>query len=364
MEAVLTQEQLSAAVKEAARQAGFDLTGVASLLPEDFPELAAFAEWIHQGHAGEMKYMEKRTEAGELQRASARNGAPWAKSIVVCGINYNAGQPYSVTVNDSRKGWVSRYAWGASDYHDALMPRLRRVEEAIRELALQAQMEIQTRSYVDTGPIVERVYARHAGVGWIGKNTCIINQKLGSWMFLGVILTSMELAPDLPASDRCGSCTRCIDACPTEAILAPGKLDARRCIAYLTIEKRGEIPEELRGQMGHQVFGCDICQDVCPWNNKAGNAPPTSLPEFQPRPKLFYPDLKWLADLDVEGYRTALRGSPLKRAKFTGLKRNVAIAMGNSGNKDFIPLLEIMASDPDPVIAEHAQWSLNKLRSR
>jgi len=363
MGAVLTQEQLSVAVKEAASQAGFDLAGVASLQPEDFSELTAFAEWIQQGHAGEMKYMEKRTESGELQRTSARNAAPWAKSIVVCGINYNAGQPYSVRVNDSSKGWVSRYAWGASDYHDALMPKLRRVEEAIRELADQTRMQIQTRSYVDTGPIVERVYARHAGVGWIGKNTCIINQKLGSWMFLGVILTSLELAPDLPASDRCGSCTRCIDACPTEAILAPGKLDARRCIAYLTIEKRGEIPEELRGQMGHHVFGCDICQDVCPWNNKAGNAPPTSLPEFQPRPNLFHPDLKWLANLDVEGYRTALRGSPLKRAKFTGLKRNVAIAMGNSGNKDFIPLLENMAADPDPVIAKHAQWSLEKLSS-
>jgi epoxyqueuosine reductase len=360
---VLTREQLATAVKTAARNAGFDLAGVASLETEDFPELTAFTEWIRQGHAGDMKYMEKRTDAGELQRASARNAAPWTKSIVVCAINYNAGQPYSVAVNDARKGWISRYAWGACDYHDALMPRLRQVEEAIRELALQTQTEIQTRSYVDTGPIVERVYARHAGVGWIGKNSCIINQKLGSWLFLGVILTSLELAPDLPAFDRCGSCTRCIDACPTEALIAPGKLDARRCIAYLTIEKRGEIPEEMRGQMGHHVFGCDICQDVCPWNNKAGNAPPTSLPEFQPREDLFHPDLKWLAELDVESYRASLRGSPLKRAKFTGLKRNVAIAMGNSGNKDFIPLLEKMALDADPVIAEHAQWSLNKLRS-
>jgi epoxyqueuosine reductase len=363
MKDVLPQEQLSAAVKNAARQEGFDLAGVASLQPEDFPELTAFTEWIHQGHAGEMKYMEKRTEAGQLQRSSARNAAPWARSIVVCAINYNADQPYSVAVNDSRKGWISRYAWGSSDYHDALMPRLRQVEAAIHDLAVNAQLTIQTRSYVDTGPIVERVYARHAGVGWIGKNTCIINQKMGSWLFLGVILTSLELAPDLPAADRCGSCTRCIDACPTQAILQPGKLDARRCIAYLTIEKRGEIPEEMRGQMGHHVFGCDICQDVCPWNNKAGNASPTSLPEFQPRENLFHPDLRWLAEMDIERYRATLRGSPLKRTKFTGLKRNVAIAMGNSGNKDFIPLLESMAGDPDPVIASHAQWSLEKLRS-
>jgi epoxyqueuosine reductase len=360
---VLTQEQLSTAVKNAARQAGFDLAGVASLQPEDFPELTAFTEWIRKGNAGEMKYMEKRTDDGELQRASARNAAPWAKSIVVCAINYNAGQPYSVAANDCSKGWVSRYAWGASDYHNALMPRLRQVENAIRELALHEQVEIQTRSYVDTGPIVERVYARHAGVGWIGKNTCIIHEKLGSWLFLGVILTSLELAPDIAAPDRCGSCTRCIDACPTRAILEPGKLDARRCIAYLTIEKRGEIPEEMRGQMGHHVFGCDICQDVCPWNNKVGNAPPTSLPEFQPRDNLFHPDLRWLAEMDVESYRAALRGSPLKRAKFAGLKRNVAITMGNSRNKDFIPLLEKMAADPDPVIATHAEWSLEKLRS-
>lgn len=360
---MLTREQLATAIKTAARNAGVDLAGVASLEPEDFPELTVYTEWVHQGHAGEMKYMEKRTDAGELQRASARNAAPWAKSIVVCAINYNAGQPYSTAVNDARKGWISRYAWGACDYHDALMPKLRQVEEAVREIARQTQTEIQTRSYVDTGPIVERVYARHAGVGWIGKNTCIINQKLGSWLFLGVILTSLELAPDLPATDRCGSCTRCIDACPTEALIAPGKLDARRCIAYLTIEKRGEIPEQMRGQIGHHVFGCDICQDVCPWNNKTGNAPPTSLPEFQPRENLFHPDLTWLAEMDVESYRTAFRGSPLKRAKFTGLKRNVAVAMGNSGNKDFIPILERMAADPDPVIAEHAQWSLEKLRS-
>jgi len=207
------------------------------------------------------------------------------------------------------------------------------------------------------------VYARHAGIGWIGKNTCVINQKLGSWLFLGVILTSLELPPDLPAADRCGSCTRCIDACPTDALIAPGKMDARRCIAYLTIEKRGEIAEELRTPIDHHIFGCDICQDVCPWNNKAGNAPPASLPEFQPRPKLFHPDLEWLAAMDLESYRITFRGSPVKRAKFNGLKRNVAIAMGNSGNKEFIPQLEKMTADPDPVIAHHARWALEKLRS-
>ena len=360
---MLTREQLATVVKTAALQAGFDRAGIVSLEPGDFPELDAFSEWIDAGHAGEMKYMEKRTENGELQRAAIRNAVPWAKSIVVCALNYSAERPYSVEVKDPRKGWISRYAWGDCDYHDALMPRLRQVEQRLCEVAAQETLQIQTRAYVDTGPVVERVYARYAGIGWIGKNTCVINQKLGSWLFLGVILTSLELPPDLPAADRCGSCTRCIDACPTDALIAPGKMDARRCIAYLTIEKRGEIAEELRTAIDHHVFGCDICQDVCPWNNKAGNAPATTLTQFQPRPKLFHPDLEWLAAMDPEAFREIFRGSPVKRTKFNGLKRNVAIAMGNSGNKEFVPQLEKMATDPDPIIADHARWALEKLRS-
>ena len=360
---MLSREQLTNTAKTAAAEAGFDLAGVATLQPGDFPELNAYSEWVDSGYAGEMKYMERRTSSGHLQRSSATNAAPWARSIIVCAVNYNTDRPYSTRSHDSQRGWISRYAWGECDYHNALMPRLRQVDEAIRKIAADQQIEIETRAYVDTGPLLERVYARHAGIGWIGKNTCIINQKLGSWLFLGVILTSLELAPDLPAADRCGSCTRCIDACPTAAITAPGKLDARRCIAYLTLEKRGDIAEGFRAPMGHHVFGCDICQDVCPWNNKAGNAPAGSAPEFQPRENLFHPELAWLARMDVESYRQTFRGSPLKRAKFNGLKRNVAIAMGNSGNKDFIPLLERMIADPDPVIATHAQWALNKLQS-
>jgi epoxyqueuosine reductase len=321
----------------------------------------AFIQWVDEGRAGEMKYLETRTEAGELRRASAANAAPWVRSIVVCALNYSADKPYSVEVGDPEHGWISRYAWGSKDYHDALLPRLRQVEAAIRQQAEARGLPIETRSYVDTGPILERVYARHAGIGWIGKNTCIIHQKLGSWLFLGVVLTSLELPADIPAPDRCGSCTRCIDACPTQAIVGPGKLDARLCIAYLTIEKRGEIPEELRSQMGHHVFGCDICQDVCPWNNKTGNALPTSLPEFQPREGLYHPELRWLAQMDEETYRQTFRGSPVKRAKYAGLKRNVAVAMGNSGNKEFIPYLQEIADNPDPVIASHAAWALKKL---
>jgi epoxyqueuosine reductase len=357
-------EEIAQSAKLAAADAGFDLAGIAPVRTEDLPELSAFVEWVDAGRAGEMKYLETRTEAGDLRRSAATNAAPWVRSMVVCALNYSADKPYSVEANDPQRGWISRYAWGTKDYHDALLPRLRQVEAAIKQLAGENGITVETRSYVDTGPILERVYARHAGIGWIGKNTCIIHQKMGSWLFLGVILTSLELPADTAATDRCGSCTRCIDACPTNAIVAPGKLDARLCIAYLTIEKRGAVPEELRSHMGHQIFGCDICQDVCPWNNKAGNAPPTSLPEFQPQEQLYHPDLHWLAQLDEDAYRRVFRGSPVKRTKYSGLKRNVAIAMGNSGEKKFLMDLQEMAGGSDPVVAEHAAWAITKLEDK
>ncbi len=357
-------EEIAQAAKLAAVEAGFDLAGIAPVRQEDLPELSAFVEWVDAGRAGEMKYLESRTAAGELRRSSATNAAPWVRSMVVCALNYSADKPYSVAANDPQRGWISRYAWGSKDYHDALLPRLQQVEAAIKQLGNERGVTIETRSYVDTGPILERVYARHAGIGWIGKNTCIIHPKLGSWLFLGVILTSLELPADTATPDRCGSCTRCIDACPTQAIIAPGKLDARLCIAYLTIEKRGTVPEELRSEMGHHIFGCDICQDVCPWNNKAGNAPPTSLPEFQPKEQLYHPELRWLAQMEEETYRRVFRGSPVKRTKYSGLKRNVAIAMGNSGNKEFVEDLETMAAGSDPVVAEHAEWAIKKLKEK
>jgi epoxyqueuosine reductase len=357
-------EEIAQTAKRAAADAGFDLAGIAPVRADDLPEINAFVEWVDAGRAGEMKYLESRTETGELRRASAANAAPWVRSMVVCALNYSADKPYSVDVTDPQRGWISRYAWGSQDYHDALLPRLRQVEAVIQQLAVERGQAVETRSYVDTGPIVERVYARHAGIGWIGKNTCIIHQQMGSWLFLGVILTSLELPADTAAPDRCGSCTRCIDACPTQAIVAPGKLDARLCIAYLTIEKRGTVPEQLRPAMGHHIFGCDICQDVCPWNNKAGNALPTSLPEFQPQEQLYHPDLRWLARMDEETYRRTFRGSPVKRAKYAGLRRNVAIAMGNSGNKEFIADLQQLAGGSDPMIAEHADWAIKKLGSK
>jgi epoxyqueuosine reductase len=342
-------------VKRAAGQAGFDLCGVAPV--SDYGELKYFPEWVEQGYAGEMKYMEARDEHGELKRAALARIAPWARSVIVCAINYNTAQPYSTQVKDPGRGWISRYAWSREDYHDAVMRRLKQVEVAVWG-GHSCPPHLTTRAYVDTGPIVERVYAKYAGVGWIGKNTCIINQQKGSWLFLGVILTSLELEPDLPAPDRCGSCTRCIEACPTDAILAPYRLDSNRCISYLTIEKRGSIPEELRPGMGRHVFGCDICQDVCPWNRKA---PATSEPEFHPRPGLVNPALEWLAEMTAEEFRETFRGSPIRRTKHPGLRRNAAIAMGNSGNCDFLPILDKLAEDEDEWVAESARWARDRL---
>jgi epoxyqueuosine reductase len=357
---MLRSVEITAAVTKSAMDAGFELAGVAPV--GDAPELEYFPRWIAAGHGGEMKYLEARDEHGRLKRASLAHAAPWARSVVVCAINYNTAQPYSTEVEDSTRGWISRYAWGQQDYHESVMLRLRQVEAAVRTAA--GTGDVVTRCYVDTGPIVERVVAKYAGVGWIGKNTCIINQKLGSWMFLGVILTSLELEADLgqtlAAPDRCGSCTRCIDACPTDAIIAPYQLDSNKCISYLTIEKRGALPEDedLRAGMGWQVFGCDICQDVCPWNRKA---PTTTAAEFQPRAELVNPALDWLAEMSAEEFSRTFRGSPVRRAKRVGLRRNAVIAMGNSGDRKFLPLLEQLASDEDEVVAESAAWARRKL---
>ena len=349
--------EISALVKHSASEAGFDLAGIAPA--SDSRELNSFPEWIAAGHAGEMKYLESRDEQGSLKRASLSRVAPWARSVVVCAINYNADYPYSTQIDNPSHGWISRYAWSREDYHEAVLRRLKQVETALHEAIKDSDPQLMTRSYVDTGPIVERVFAKYAGVGWIGKNTCIINQKIGSWLFLGVILTSLELTPDLPAPDRCGTCTRCIDACPTDAILEPYKLDSNRCIAYLTIEKRGSIAEDLRAHMGRHVFGCDICQDVCPWNRKA---PPATAPEFSPREGLVNPALDWLAELSADEFRDTFRGSPIRRAKRTGLRRNALIAIGNSGNRQFLPLAERLTRDEDETVAEAARWASTRLR--
>ncbi len=343
--------QLSADIKRLALEVGFDLAGVAGVA--DTPEHRFFPEWLSAGYGGEMRYLESRNQAGELKRASLANAAPWARSVVVCALNYNSDEPYSTHSGSTSEGWISRYAWTQRDYHDVLLAKLRLLEAKVVELiAQQGYDKPRTWCYVDTGPVIERVFAQHAGIGWIAKNTCVLNEQLGSWLFLGVMLTSLELTPDLPATDRCGSCTRCLDACPTNAFPAPYQLDATKCISYLTIEKRGAIPEELRAGIGRQVYGCDICQDVCPWNRAA---PVTKIAAFTPRTQLVNPDLAWLAGLSLDEFREVFRGSPIKRAKYAGLRRNVAVAMGNSGESRFIPALQGLAQDEDPTVAEHAK---------
>jgi epoxyqueuosine reductase len=352
---------ISDAVTKAATDAGFELVGIAPV--EDAPELEYFPRWIADGRAGEMKYLEARDDQGRLKRASLTTAAPWARSVIVCAINYNTAQPYSTEMSEDsgeikESGWISRYAWSNQDYHDSVMRRLRQVETALKNAG--ATDDIITRCYVDTGPIVERVVAKYAGIGWIGKNTCIINQKLGSWLFLGVILSSLELEAGLPAPDRCGSCTCCIDACPTDALIAPYQLDSNKCISYLTIEKRGAIAEEFREEMGRHVFGCDICQDVCPWNRKA---PATNAADFQPRDELVNPPLEWLAEMSDKEFGNTFRNSPIRRAKRAGVRRNAVIAMGNSGEKKFLPALERLAHDDDEVMRESVAWAMQKLRS-
>jgi len=350
----------STEIRRLAGEAGFDLAGVAGV--QDTPEHRFFPQWLARRHGGEMKYLESRNDAGELKRASLASAAPWARSVIVCALNYNTSPPYSTHAGNTAEGWISRYAWSQADYHETLLRRLRALEARLLETcAPSGQPPPRTWCYVDTGPVIERIFARYAGIGWIGKNTCILNEQLGSWLFLGVLLTSLDLTADLPAADRCGSCTRCLDACPTDAFPAPYQLDASKCISYLTIEKRGPIPEELRAGVGRQVFGCDICQDVCPWNR---HAPINRLAELEPRTELVNPPLEWLARMTVEEFRAVFRGSPVKRARYQGLRRNVAVAMGNSGDQRFLPMLEDLAADEDALVAEHALWALRRLKAK
>nr|WP_035357150.1 tRNA epoxyqueuosine(34) reductase QueG [Edaphobacter aggregans] len=362
-------------MRELALEAGFDAAGVAAV-PERGSgpaelEAERFAAWVEVGRAAEMEYLKRRDESGALLRSGIHVAMPWARSVVVCALNYNAVAPLSIAEAPAGTGWIARYAWSGrvredgdrwgimapTDYHEELLVRLRRLENALKE-----RVECETRCYVDTGPLVERSVAAAAGVGWIGKNTCVINQGLGSWLLLGVIVTSLPVAGDAVAevaADRCGGCTRCIDACPTGALVAPREMDASRCIAYLTIEKKGEIAEDLRVPMGRQVFGCDICQDVCPWNRRA----PVAVKEgMEPRPELVNPALDWLAGLDTAGFRRYFAGSPLERTRRKRLHRNVAIAMGNSGDDGFLPQLKAWSAGEDEVLAESARWAIGQIR--
>lgn len=354
-------------VQECARDAGFHLAGVApadlhdsvAMDAETAPsaqahrpstELNYLDTWIADGRAGEMEYLKRRDADGRLLRSSVQIPFPWVRSVIVCAVNYNSDQPYSIdseaTSPAEKRGWIARYAWSGqfaeaeqktdgpasgelspTDYHSVIRGRLEHLSAELK----QRVGEFESRCFVDTGPLVERVYAKYAGLGWQGKSTCLINESLGSWFFLGVILTSLELPREdrvQPMPDRCGTCTRCIEACPTAA-LEPYRMDASRCIAYLTIEKRGPIADELAAKTGRNVFGCDICQEVCPWNRRA---PLTDWPELQPRPELINPALDWLANLGNTDYRRMFRGSPIERAKFKDFQRNVAMAQGNTAS--------------------------------
>jgi len=412
-------------IKERALELGFDLAGIAPL--EVWRDLEFSRQWVEKGFNGEMRYLEN------PKRFDPLLVLPSAKSVICVGLVYNAPLPYSTEVGQfpvssfefpisnfhfpitapAPRAWISRYAWGR-DYHEIMRAKLEQLRAAIQESA----PEVETRVFVDTGPIIERAFARFAGIGWMGKNTCIINQEKGSWLFLGVILCSLELATDLPAPDRCGSCTACLEACPTGALVEPYAMDASRCISYLTIEHRGTIPNEFRSKVGGNVFGCDICQDVCPWNgsrqssvlspqqtlsqggrplDKCEVARPalTTIQHFHPMvveptrlrfsdgavadqvatdhgPRttdsagfsLFNPPLEALASMSEEDFRSVFAHSPIKRAKYRGWLRNLAVAMGNSGEVRLVPWLERIARHPDPIVREHAAWALERLRGK
>jgi epoxyqueuosine reductase len=359
---------------ERARALGFDLCGTVSLAGDSgddsgdgiLNELSLLPEWLDRGYAGEMKYLH------DPRRTDPQQVLLGAKSLIVVAMNYNSPPGDATAVSDgaesSPRGWISRYAWG-DDYHKVLKQRLTAL---IAEMRAQFPEPFEARPYVDTGPILERVVAKHAGLGWLAKNTCLINSQLGSWLFLGVIITTLNLTPTLapgqpPPPDLCGTCSRCLDACPTKAFAAPYVLDARRCISYLTIELRGSIPEDLRPQMGNAAIGCDICQDVCPWNRKA---PVGALAAFRPRESLFAPELEKLACLSQEQFSARFRGSAAKRAKWRGLVRNACVALGNSAIQRSSPtfsrivrLLESLAAAGDPLVAEHAEWALTRIRN-
>lgn len=344
----------AAHVRRLARECGFELAGVVPAAP--VPEAAFFLEWVRRGMAGEMAYLTGRR--AEL-RTDPRSLLPAARSVICVGKLYNAPGPPSIEAAGAEQGWISRYAWG-QDYHAVLRTGLELLRARLEEECGPFEWKI----CVDTAPLLERALARRAGLGWIGKNTCLINEPQGSWFFLGELLVSLEIEPDSgPPPDRCGSCTRCIEACPTGALVPTGRpegpawaLDSRLCISYFTIELRGAIPEEHRAGIGRHVFGCDICQDVCPWNRKA---PVTDESAFQPRRAA--PPLASLAALTEQDFRREFAETPIARARYGGFLRNVAVAMGNARKPEFRPALERLAAHPDSLVAEHARWALRQL---
>jgi epoxyqueuosine reductase len=335
-------------IRDQARECGFELAGVAAALPAD--DRGRYHEWVASGFAAEMRYL---TDHRAAVRDDPRQLLPEARSIVVVGKLYQTLWPQSTRFTDAERGWISRYAWG-EDYHGVLR---RGLEDLDKRLRARIGDTYTSRICVDTAPLLERSYARLAGLGWIGRNTCLINQQQGSWFFLGALLVSLEIAPDAPPPDRCGTCMRCVEACPTAAIL-PGKgIDSARCISYLTIELRGPIPEPLHAGVGTHVFGCDICQDVCPWNSRA---PLTGDPAFAPQH--FAPRLDEMARISEAEFRAMFRASPVSRARYSGFLRNIAVAMGNSGHSCHIPHLERLALHTESIVNSHARLAIDKLK--
>lgn len=345
--AASAQIGLEGLIKAQAYGLGFDLAGITTLGPVETSD--AFDEWLSHGYAGEMDYLSR----GAEKRRDTRRPVPGAVSAIVVGLNYGGTEP---------SGPVARYARG-DDYHDVMWQRL---DSLHGWLEREAGRPVRGKSYVDTGPILERDLARRAGLGWFGKNTNLINPKLGSFFFIGALLVDLELEADTPfEAERCGSCTRCIDACPTNAFVEPGMLDATRCISYLTIETKGEIPEELREGIGELLYGCDICQSVCPWNVRFGQE--LKEPAFQSRAAIGGKDARTLAReilaMDDEAFRAAFKGSAMKRTKRRGLARNAAVVLGNIGDAADVPVLVAALEHDDSMVREHAAWALREVQA-
>lgn len=337
---------ITQALKAEARRIGFELVGVApAVSPPGLPKLH---EWLRAGFAGEMQYLPRREAAYE----HPRNVSASVRSVVMLAINYRTEEPDAMEVNEGR---VARYAWGTADYHDLLREKLRQLSDFLHAL----RPGCTTRGVVDTAPLLERDFARLAGLGWFGKNTMLINKRAGSWLLLAGLLTDLELEADAPhETAHCGTCTRCLDVCPTDAFPEPYVLDARKCISYLTIELKTSIPIELREGVGEWLFGCDLCQDVCPWNRKS---PRSDEPAFQPQSDLNPVDCIGLLRMTREEFDARFTQTPLERPGFDGLRRNAAIVLGNRGDSSAIPCLVEALQDSAPLVRGAIVWSLGKL---
>ena len=332
-----------------ANELGFELVGITPAAQSE--TIARYRQWIENGYAGKMGYLEKHLPL----KVDVRQLLAEAKSVISLAMNYYTLDPPKALAEDPARGQISRYAWG-DDYHDVIRQRLSELVDFIKKTA---ETELKARVCVDTAPIIEREYAQKAGIGWIGKNTNLIHWRSGSWYFLAEILINIDLESDTaPLRGSCGTCTRCIEACPTDAIIEPNLLDSRLCISYLTIELKESIPKALRPKIGNLIFGCDICQEVCPWNSKAV---PTDEPAFQPRDGNLTPKLLSLIGMTQQEFSRRFKGSPIKRTKRRGFLRNVLVAIGNWGEPRAVPALKDALADDEPLVRSHAAWALGKI---